>query len=118
MKSFFIALFLSAMSVPALSAPLSPALAQYMEQLDCTTTNSVEQLSLGVPRSLAVERSVAACVLPSFVPNQGGLASTNTPPTRAERLSTITSSVSLRLDLCERASRKGDACLKLFQRSQ
>lgn len=116
MKQFLLALFLSTMSAAAFSTSNSLALSQYMVQLGCTTAKAVDQLNAGLAKSEAIETSAAVCVPSPFVPNQGGLATNQTPPTRAERLATIVSSVSLRLDLCERTGRIGEACLKLFQR--
>lgn len=105
-------------SATAMAEPRAPALEQYMQQLDCTTSKAVEQLDLGADKKEAAASAAAACVPEQFVAERGGLPTGVAAPTRAARIASLSDSAVLRLDLCERSNVKTSACLKLFQKNE
>jgi hypothetical protein len=108
-------LFLSA---TAFAEPRTPALAQYMRQLDCTTSMAVDQLGRGEGKMEAVASSATACVPEQFIAEQGGLPAEMAAPNRVARIASLVNSAVLRLDLCERSNVKASACLKLFHQHE
>lgn len=112
MKTVLLALCLVTSSVFA--QPRTPALAQYMGQLDCTTLKAVNQVIAGTPRQDAIASAAEACVPAQFKPELRGLASSLRPATRAERIAALVSSANLRLTLCKDLNRVGDKCAAMF----
>lgn len=114
MKKIYLSLLF--ISASAFAQTTTPALEQYMQQLDCATAKALEQLDKGIQKHEAVASSASVCVPEPFVAEQGGLPTGLPAPTRAARIASLSDSAVLRLELCERSNVKTSACLKLFQK--
>ena len=112
MKLALLALCL--LAAPAFAETHSPALSQYMGQLDCTTRKAVDQVSAGQPQPAAIALAVQECVPQPFTPEMRGLANSLRPSTRAERIAALTSSARLRFAVCEDNGMAGDRCIGMF----
>jgi hypothetical protein len=112
MKSVLLALCLITSS--AFAQTRTPALTQYMEQLDCTTQKAVDLEIAGKPRQNAIATAAEACVSLQFKPELQGLSPSLLASTRSERVTALTSSASLRLTLCKDQGLVGGQCTAMF----
>jgi hypothetical protein len=109
------ALFLSSAGWPAESQ--SPALVQYMAQLQCVTELSFRHISAGLERQGAVIQAAELCIPPQFRAETAGLSPNVIPSTRAERIESLVRSVKFRMYLCARQNLSGSACVAMFGKS-
>jgi hypothetical protein len=97
--------------------PRSPALEQYMAQLQCVTKLSFHHIDAGVTTQAATLQAAESCTPLDFKAETAGLPDNFIPSTRAERIASQVRSVRFRMLLCARQNLSGARCVDMFRES-
>jgi hypothetical protein len=100
------------------AAPNTPALIQYMGQLQCSTKAAFEKADIVRVSDASFVKAAEGCVPQDFKEELGGLPGNVKPTSREERVAGLVRSLKTRTSLCQQQSLSPSACIKMFAASE
>lgn len=95
-----------------------PALAQYMNQLQCSTKTAFDKVDTVDVNETVLIKAAEECVPLDYKAELTGLSDNVKPSTRQERVEGLVRSVKTRASLCRQQNLSAPACIKMFVPSQ